>query len=150
MEKKSTIHGTSVSYEDSTHKNNSRENIYTRHKRSMLMINKDTAVYHCNTSIFMINKDGVPRQHVYYYGLSMLMINKDGFSTTHVLLWLSPSCFQWAYRSRAKELKRCLSPPMRVANKLTPEPKSKMAENTLEHTGREQKSWKDAWARRWG
>ena len=39
----------------------------------------------------MINKDGVPRQHVYYYGLSMLMINKDGFSTTHV--WLSLSYF---------------------------------------------------------
>ena len=57
MEKKSTIHGTSVSYEDSTHKNNSRENMYTRHKRSMFMINKDSAMYHCNTSIFMINKD---------------------------------------------------------------------------------------------
>ena len=61
MEKKSTIHGTSVSYEDSTHENNSRENMYTRHKRSMFMINKDSAhqkhMYHCDTSIFMINKD---------------------------------------------------------------------------------------------
>ena len=62
------------------------------------------------------------------------MINKDGsFSTTYVLLWLSPSCFQWAYRPKAKELKRCLSPPMRVANKLTPEPKRKTTENKPEH-----------------
>ena len=35
-----------------------------------------------------------------------------------------------------------LSPPMRVANKLTPEPKSKMAEIMPEHTGREQKELK--------
>jgi len=54
--------------------------------------------------MFMVNKDGVPRQHVYYYGLSMLMINKDGFSTTHV--WLSPSCFL-----KAKWLKIRLSIP---------------------------------------
>ena len=40
------------------HKNNSRENMYTRRKRSTFMINKDTAMYHCNTSILMINKDG--------------------------------------------------------------------------------------------
>ena len=65
---------------------------------------------------------------------STFMINKDGsFSTTYVLLWLSPSCFQWAYRPRAKELKRCLSSPMRVANKLTPEPKSKTTENKPQH-----------------
>ena len=42
--------------------------------------------------------------------------------------------------AESKKLKRCLSPPMRVANKLTPEPKSKIAENMPEHTGREQKS----------
>ena len=38
MGKKSTIHGTSVSYEDSTRENNSRENMYTRHRRSTIMI----------------------------------------------------------------------------------------------------------------
>ena len=90
--------------------------------------------------MFVINIDSVHRQHMYYHGLSTFMINKDGFSTQHVLLWLSPSCFHLAYRPRAKELKRCLSPPMRVANKLTPEPKSKMAEIMPEHTGQEQKS----------
>ena len=31
--------------------------MYTRHKRSTFMINKDSAMYHCNTSIVMINKD---------------------------------------------------------------------------------------------
>ena len=89
----------------------------------------------------MINKDGAPRQHMYYYDLLMFLINKDGsFSTTYILLWLSLSCFHLSYRPTAKELKRCLSSPMRVANKLTPEPKSKMAEIMPEHTGREQKS----------
>ena len=32
----------------------------------------------------MINKDGVPRQHMYYYGLSTFMINKDGFFRQHM------------------------------------------------------------------
>ena len=78
MEKKSIIHGTSVSYEDSTHKNNSRENMYTRHKRSMFMINKDSAhqkhMYHCDLSIFMINKD-------------------DSFSTNICLIMALPELF---------------------------------------------------------
>ena len=74
MEKKSTIHGTSVSYEDSTHKNNSRENMYTRHKRSTFMINKDTAVYHCNTSIFMIDKDDYFSTNIYLMAISELSL----------------------------------------------------------------------------
>ena len=49
---------------------------------------------------------------------------------------------QWKRWPRAKELKTCLSPPMRVANKLTPETKSKMAEKTPERTGREQRAEK--------
>ena len=73
MEKKSTIHGTSVNYKDSTHKNNSRENMYTRHKRSTLMINKDIAVYHCNTSIFM-NKDDYFSTNIYLMALSELSL----------------------------------------------------------------------------
>ena len=121
MEKKSTIHGTSVSYDDSTHENNSRENMYTRHNRS----------------IFMVNKDSAHQQHMYYCDLSIFMINKDGsLSTNTCLVMTFPELFAmntrtkkqngwkdaWAYRPRAKELKTCLSPPMRVANKLTPEP----------------------------
>ena len=73
MEKKSTIHGTSVSYEDSTHKNNSRENMYTRHKRPTFMINKNTVVYHCNTSIFM-NKDDYFSTNIYLMALSELSL----------------------------------------------------------------------------
>ena len=92
MEKKSTIHGTSVSYGDSTHKNNSRENMYTRHKTSTFMINKETAMYHCNTSISMINKDDYFSTNIYLMALSKLSL------------------------------------------------KSKMAENTPEHPGREQNS----------
>ena len=42
--------------------------------------------------------------------------------------------------AESKRAKKCLSPPMRVANKLTPEPKSKMVEKTPEHTEQEQKS----------
>ena len=41
-------------------KNNSRKNIYTSHKRSM----------------FMINKNGVPRQHMSYYGFPSVVFNK--------------------------------------------------------------------------
>ena len=74
MEKKSTIHGTSVSYGDSTHKNNSRENRYTRRKRSTFMINKDAAIYHCNTSIFMINKDDYFSTNIYLMALSELSL----------------------------------------------------------------------------
>ena len=70
MEKKSTIHGTSVSYEDSTHKNNSRENMYTRHKRST----------------FMINKDSAHQKHMYHYDLSIFMINKDDYLSTNICL----------------------------------------------------------------
>ena len=79
--------------------------------------------YQCSWSIKMV----LSRQRMYYYGFPRVVSNE-----------------------RAKELKRCLSPPMRVANKLTPKPKSKMAEIMPEHIGREQKSWKHAWARRWG
>ena len=90
--------------------------------------------------MFMINKDGVPRQHMYYHGLSTLIINKDGFFNNICLIMAFPELFPISIPAERKELERCLSPPMRVANKLTPEPKSKMAENTPEHTSREQKS----------
>ena len=57
--------------------------------------------------------------------------------------WLYPSCLlnaKWlkirlSIPAESKIAKKCLSPPMRVANKLTPEIKSKMAENTPEHPG---------------
>ena len=125
MEKKSTIHGTSVSYEDSMHKNNSRENMYTRHKRST----------------FIVNKDRAHQQHMYYYDLSIFMINKDGsFSTNICLIMAFPELFPISIPSESKRTKNMLEPTMRVANKLTPEPKSKMAENTPEHPGREQNS----------
>ena len=44
--------------------------MYTRHKRSTFMINKDTTVYHCNTSIFMINKDDYFSTNIYIMALS--------------------------------------------------------------------------------
>ena len=81
MEKKSTIHGTSVSYEDSTHKNNSRENMYTRHKRSTFMVNKDSAhqqhMYYCDLSIFMINKDGSFSINMSHHGFPRVVSNKN-------------------------------------------------------------------------
>ena len=89
----------------------------------------------------MINKDSVHRQHMYYYGLSTFMINKYGFSTRHMSYYGFHRVVSNKHTSREqKKLKICLSLPMRVANKLTPEPKSKMAEIMPKHTGREQKS----------
>ena len=55
------------------HKNNSRENMYTRHKRSTFMINKDSAMYHYNTSIFMINKDDYLSTNICLMALSELL-----------------------------------------------------------------------------
>ena len=81
--------------------------------------------HQCSWSIKMVSQ-----QHMTYYGYPRVVSKKQNG-------WK----YAWAYRPRVKELKRCLSPPMRVANKLTPEPKSKMAKNMPEHTGREQKSW---------
>ena len=103
------------------------------------------------------NKDSAHQQHMYHCDLSIFMINKDSsFSTNICLIMAFPELFPmstkkqngwkdtWEHWPRAKELKTCLSPPMRVANKLTPETKSKMAEIMHEHTGQGQKSWKDA------
>ena len=95
MEKKSTIHGTSASYEDSTHENNSRENIYTSHKRSM----------------FMINKDSAHQQHMYYCDLSIFMINKDGsFSTNICLIMAFPELFPISIPAESKRAENMLEP----------------------------------------
>ena len=56
------------------------------------------------------------------------------------LIMAFPELFPMSIPAESKRAKKCLSPPMRVANKLTPEPKSKMAEIMPEHTGQEQKS----------
>ena len=95
MEKKSTIHGTSVSYEDSTHENNSRENMYTRHKRST----------------FMVNKDSAHQQHMYYYDLSIFMINKDGSFSTNMSYYGFPRVVFNEPNQKAKWLKIRLSIP---------------------------------------
>ena len=65
----------------------------------------------------MINKDSAHQQHMYHCDLSIFMINKDGsLLDKHMSHYGSPQV---------------------VSNTRT---KSKMAEKTPEHTGREQKS----------
>ena len=72
---------------------------------------------------------------MYYYDLSIFMINKDGsFSTNICLIMAFPELFPISIPDESKRAKNMLEPPMRVANKLTPEPKSKMAEIMPEHT----------------
>ena len=56
------------------------------------------------------------------------------------LIMAFPELFPMSIPTESKRAKKMLDPPMRVANKLTHKPKSKMAENTPEHIGREQKS----------
>ena len=51
-----------------------------------------------------------------------------------------PELFPMSIPTESKRAKKMLEPTDGVANKLIPESKSKMAENTPEHTGREQKS----------
>ena len=41
--------------------------------------------------------------------------------------------FSLSLQAESKRAEKCLSPPMRVANKLTPEPKSKMTETKPKH-----------------
>ena len=53
-----------------------------------------------------------------------------------------PELFPMSIPAESKRAEKMLEPADegRVANKLTPEPKSKMAEKMPEHTGQEQKS----------
>ena len=73
--------------------------MYTIHKRLM----------------FMVNKDGVPRQHMYYYGSSTSMINKEGFSTIYDLLWLPPSCF---LRAKWQKIRLSIPAESKIAEKM--------------------------------
>ena len=59
--------------------------------------------------MFMINKDGVPRQHMYYHGLSTLMINKDGFLTTCLIMAIL-ELFPIGIPAESKRVEKMLEP----------------------------------------
>ena len=58
----------------------------------------------------MINKDGVPRQHMYYYGLSTFMINKDDFLDNICLIMAFPELFSLSLPAESKRAKNMLEP----------------------------------------
>ena len=59
----------------------------------------------------MINKDGVPRQHMYYYGLSTFMINKDGFLFDNICLIMAfPELFSLRLPAESKRAEKMLEP----------------------------------------
>ena len=60
--------------------------------------------------MFMINKDGVPRQHMYYYGLSTLMINKDGFFDNICLIMAILELFPIGIPVESKRAEKTLEP----------------------------------------
>ena len=60
--------------------------------------------------MFMINKDGVPRQHMYYHGLSMLMINKDGFFDNICLIVAILELFPIGIPAESKRAEKMLEP----------------------------------------